>query len=319
LFLPYTALLSVCFFWGTTYLAIRMALESFPPLLLVGARFTLSGGIMLIVLRLAGFRMPSLRDSLSSAAFGILALGVGNGCLVYAELWIPSSLAALLVTTSPFWMVGMEALAPRGERLRLPTSIGLLIGLAGAAVLVGPDAWHLGFSGNVVQGFLLLQVGCVSWSFSSITQRRRIPHVNAVVNGALQQLAAGITFLIPALLLGQQPSEWSVRGVGAVVYLMVFGSVVGYTSYVYVLKKLPVAIVTIHTYVNPVVAAALGWLFYREPFGERETVAMLIIFLGVAVVKRFGGGDPEPGSPLRPATPFQEPSRPSPRQASEAA
>ena len=292
LFRPYLALASVCFFWGTTYLAIRMAIETFPPLLLVGVRFTLSGTIMLAAAKLAGLSLPSRKDAFASAVFGILALGVGGLCLSYAELMVPSSLAALLVTTSPFWMIGIEAMLPNGEKLHLPTLSGMIVGLAGAAILVGPNAWREGLSGNVVGGFLLLQVGNISWGISSTTQRRHLPHVNVVVNGGLQQLAAGITFLIPALVIGQQPSEWSARGVGAVLYLVVFGSIVGYTSYVYALKKLPLAMVTLHNYINPVVAGVLGWLFYREPFGKREIVAMLVIFLGVAVVKRFRIGQP---------------------------
>ncbi len=297
----YVALASVCFFWGTTYLAIRMALESFPPLLLVGTRFTLSGAVLLLASRVAGLKLPNRRDTLYAALFGVLTLGVGNGCLTYAELWIPSSLAALLVTTSPFWMVGMESLTPGGEKLKLSTTAGLLIGLTGAALLVGPDAITTGFAGEVVKGFIVLQIGCIGWGIGSLAQRRRIGHVNVVVNGAIQQLAAGVGFLIPALAAGQEPAEWSVRGVGAVIYLMVFGSIVGYTSYVYALKRLPVAIVTLHTYVNPLVAAVLGYLFYREPFGRRESLAMAVIFTGVWIVKRFGGPAPKEESPLRTA------------------
>jgi drug/metabolite transporter (DMT)-like permease len=297
----YLALAAVCVFWGTTYLAIRMALETFPPPLLVGARFTLSGTILLIAARIAGLKLPSRRDILYSAGSGLIALGIGNSCLTYAELLIPSSLAALLVTTSPFWMVGMEALTPGGERLHLSTALGMLIGLSGTAMLVGPNALEVGFSGNIMKGFILLQTGCVGWGIGSLAQRRHVSHVNAVVNGGIQQLAAGMGFLIPALLAGKLPTEWTSRGVGAILYLVVFGSIVGYTSYVYALKKLPVAIVTLHTYVNPLVAAALGWFFYREPFGRRETLAMVIIFIGVAVVKQFGGKAERVESPLRTA------------------
>jgi len=309
--LPYLALAAVCFFWGTTYLAIRMALESFPPLLLVGARFFLSGLALLSAAGLAGASMPRLKDALYAAFFGLLTLGVGNGCLTYAELSIPSSLAALLVTTSPFWMVGIEAALPHGDRLRLPTTIGMLIGLAGTALLVGPSAWKEGAGGAIVRGFLLLQTGCLAWSAGSVLQRRRMAHLGAVVNGSLQQLAAGLGFLLPALVIHTEPVRWSARGVFALVYLMLFGSIVGYTCYVFALKKLPVAVVTIHVYVNPIVAAVLGWLVYREPFGPREMLAMAIIFLGVAVVKRYGAGQPRPVSGHGKATPFRAPSRPS--------
>lgn len=275
--------------WGTTYLGIRMSLESFPPLLLVGTRFTLSGAILLTGARIAGIGLPAGKDILYSALFGVLALGVGNGCLTYSEQWIPSSLAALLVTTSPFWMAGIEASLPHGERLRLPVAAGLMIGLGGTALLVGPSAWAEGLGGPILKGFLVLQMGCFFWGFASVMQRRVVGHVNVVVNGAVQQLAAGITFLVPAVLTHQFSVQWSLRGVLALGYLVLFGSIIGYSSYIYALKKLPVSVVTIHTYINPVVAVLLGWLFYREPFGHREAAAMLVIFVGVAVVKRFGG------------------------------
>ena len=299
LFLPYVALGAVCFFWGTTYVAIRIALESIPPLFLVGARFTLSGLILAVGARLAGVPFPKRKDLLLCGLFGVLALGLGNGCLTYAELWIPSSLAALLVTTSPFWMVGLEATIKGGERLRPAIALGLAIGFGGTALLVAPDVLNEGWGGDILQGFLLLQFGCLGWSVGSIAQRRRVAHINSVMNGAIQQFAAGIVFLCLALSAGQLPAEWTAQGITSSLYLVVFGSIVGYTSYVYVLKKLPVAIVTLHVYVNPAVAVVLGWLFYREPFGKQEFAAMLAIFAGVAVVKRFGSTPAKAESPLR--------------------
>lgn len=282
--LPYLALASVCFFWGTTYTGIRMALESFPPLLLVGTRFTISGSILLAVLLARGTRLPPRRDLAASALFGLVILGVGNSCLTFAETWIASSLAALFVTTSPFWLTGLEA-ALGGERLRGAALAGMVIGLAGTALLIGPG-WEQGLSGNVLKGFLVLQLGCFSWSFGSIMQRRRLPEMNAVLNGAIQQLSAGIGFLLLAFLLPEQPVEWSVRGAGAVLYLVVFGSIVGYTSYIYALKTLPVALVALHNYVNPAVAAVLGWLLFGERFGARDGAAMAVIFAGVFLVSR---------------------------------
>ena len=301
----------MCFFWGTTYLAIRIAVETFPPLLLVGVRFFVSGVILLTAARVAKLPMPSAWDWLNSAIFGLLMLGVGNTTLSYAETRIPSGIAAVFITTTPFWMVGLEAIVPGGERLRLPTVAGLLIGLAGAVLLIGPDALTTGFRGDRVWGFVILQFSCVSWSVGSIILRRRGAHVNAVVSGAIQQLAVGAVFLPLALGLGQRPTEWSARGVWSIVYLVIFGSIVGYTSYVYALHKLPVAILTIHTYVNPVVASALGWLVLAEAFGWREAAGMAIIFGGVAVVKAFNGHSAPPQPPVTPGVnPSQVLSRP---------
>jgi len=263
-----------------------MALESFPPLTLVSTRFILSGALLLGAARLAGMAMPGRRELLLTGLNGIIILGVGNGCLTFAELWIPSGLAALFITTSPFWMVGIEAAFRGGERLHLPAVAGMLIGFSGAALLVGPDVWVQGFQGNVWKGFLILQLGTASWCSGSIVQRRLPTKANAIVSGAIQQLAAGLAFLPPALVANEHPIAWSSRGVGALLYLVIFGSIVGYSAYIYALERLPVALVSIYTYVNPVVAVILGWIVYREPFGRREALAMGAIFLGVAVVKR---------------------------------
>lgn len=278
----------MCFFWGTTYLAIRMGLESFPPIALIALRFTVSGGLMLAVAWLSGAYLPRGRELWVSAFTGILNLGIGTGALVFAEQWIPSGLAALIITFSPFWLVGMEAMMPGGERLHRPAILGMLVGCAGAALLVSSGLSREGTGGALVQGFVVLQASSVAWAFGSIYQRRQPARAHPIVTGAVQQLAAGLAFVLPALLIPERPFTPTFRGVAALVYLIVFGSIVGYSSYIYALSRLRVAIVSIYSYVNPVVAVALGWLFYREPFGVREAAAMAVIFLGVAIVKRYG-------------------------------
>jgi drug/metabolite transporter (DMT)-like permease len=287
---PYLALISVCFFWGTTYLAIRMSLESFPPLLLVSARYILSGAIMLLYAASRRIYMPRGRELAVACFSGIFTLGVGNGALVFAETLIPSGMAGLIITISPFWMVGFEALLPGGERLHAPTLGGMAVGLAGAALLFARDGGPAGIDRNMLYGFLLLQLGNAGWSFGSIYQRRKAGKAHPVIAGAVQQLVAGLALAPFALLVPAHPIHWSTRGVSALLYLVFFGSIVGYSSYVYAMDRLPVAIVSIYPYVNAVVAVGLGWLFYREPFGAREAMAMLVIFAGVAIVKRYSRG-----------------------------
>jgi len=263
-----------------------MALEAFPPMTLVAVRFLISGGLMLLGARLLRIPLPRGRELRQTAWNGVIILGVGNSCLTIAELWIPSGLAALIITISPFWMLGLDAVLPPRVRLYGPTLFGMFVGLAGAALLVGPGALDGGFSSNIVKGFLLLQFGCFSWSFGSLVQRRQPTTVHPIVSGGVQQFAAGLAFLPIALLRGGEIHWNQTQGLWAILYLIVFGSIVGYSSYIYVLEHLPVAVLSIYNYVNPVVAVALGWLFYREPFGLREAAAMLIIFTGVAMVKR---------------------------------
>lgn len=285
-FKAYLALAAVCFFWGTTYLGIRMALEMLPPAALISMRYIISGTLLLIVSLFAKAHLPSGRELLLTALFGVIIIGIGNGCLAFAELWVPSGLAALFITTSPFWMIGLDAVIPGGERLHGPTLVGMLVGLTGTLLLVAPGAMQQGFSGPLMKGFLVLQVGCAGWSFGSILQRRHQTKTHPVVSGAVQQLATGLAFLAPALLTKTEPIHWTFRGAAAVAYLTLFGSIIGYSAYIYVLDKLPVSVVSIYNYVNPVVAVALGWLFYREHLGLREFAAMLIVFAGVALVKR---------------------------------
>ncbi len=285
-FKAYTALAAVCFFWGTTYLTIKMALEAFPPLLLVGTRFLLAGAITLAGARLLRTPLPRGRELWLSIFNGILILGVGNCALVYSELWIPSGLAALILTFSPFWMVGLDAFVFKGTRLTGMTAAGMLIGFAGAVLLIGPDTLDAHTGAHTLAGCLLFQAGRSSWTKGALLQRRQPTQAHPIVNGGVQQLAVGIVVLVIAALVPEHPVSWNARGVGALIYLVVFGSLVGYSAYLYALEHLPVPIVSLYTYVNPVVAVILGWIFYREAFTLGDAFAMAIIFAGVAIVKR---------------------------------
>ncbi len=242
---------------------------------------------MLAAILIRGGRLPRGAELRTACLSGLLVLGIGNGCLVFAELWVPSGLACLILTISPFWMVGIEALLPGGEPLHLPRIVGMLVGLAGAALLFAPDFHTHALNTGLLNGFLILQLGMAGWSFGSIYQRRQPPGAHPIVIGAVQQLAAGLAFLPLALIVREHPVHWSFRGVAAILYLVVFGSIVGYSAYIFALDRLPVAIVSIYPYVNSVVAVTLGWLFYRESFGLREAAAMVVIFAGVGLVKRY--------------------------------
>ena len=281
----------MCIFWGTTYLGIRIALESFSPATLVCLRNLLSGTITLSVALAIGARIPKGRDLWATAGYGLMVIGMGNGALALAELWIPTGLASLFVTTSPFWFVGIDALLPTGERLHGPTVRGLLLGFAGVVFLLAPAVQGMltqhSFTagGGILLGFLVIQISGATWAWGSILQRNRKAAAHPFVIGGVQQLATGLAYLLPAAFQTES-SHWTSRGIGAIVYLAIFGGIVGYGCYALAISRLPLAIVSIYTYVNPVVAVFLGWVFYREAFGWREATAMVIIFAGVAVVRR---------------------------------
>jgi drug/metabolite transporter (DMT)-like permease len=261
-----------------------VALEAFSPVALMGIRYTISGGVMLIVARAMGAHLPRGRELWQTALFGMFALGIGTGTLSWAELTIPSGLAALFCTTSPFWMVGIEALMPEGEPLHAPTIFGMLVGLGGVVFLVARTAFATATPG-MVSAFLLLQIGLGAWALGAILHRKQTSKAHPFVSGAVQQLATGLAFLTATLIFHPRMT-WTPRGIGAVMYLAMFGGIVGYSAFVYSMANLPVAIASLYNYVNPLVAVALGWLFFREPFGVRECIAMVMIFIGVAIVKQ---------------------------------
>lgn len=281
------SLAAVCFFWGTTYLGIRVALEGLTPIGLVASRFLLSGGLILAFGLFRRWPLPRGRALLWPIATGLLTLGVGNYCLTLAETYVPSGLAALIITVGPFWMVGLDVLVPGGERPRPQAFLGMLIGFAGALWLIAPDTAATGFDGNTLRGFFLLQLSCAAWSLGSVLQKRQPNAAHPFVTGAIQQLTVG---LLASLLWGVQGfsgDSLSPQVLGAVLYLALFGSIVAYSAFLYSLQHLPMTLVSIYTYVNPVVAVSLGWLYYREAFGWRELSAMAVIFSGVWLVKKL--------------------------------
>jgi len=257
------------------------------PAVLMSLRYSISGIILLAVAYFSKAQLPTGRELWYTALFGVIIIGGGTGTLVFAEEWVPSGLASVFITLSPFWMVGIDALIPPVERLHAPTIFAMLVGLAGTTLLVAPEIVREGFGGPLLRGFLLIEVGASGWCLGSILQRRHQTSVHPAVSGAVQQLATGLAFAVPALFAKPHPSAWSGRSIGAVAYLVVFGSIVGYTAYIIALERLPVSVVSIYNYVNPVIAVFLGWLFFRERIGLQEVSAMLIIFFGVALVKRY--------------------------------
>lgn len=285
------ALICVCIFWGTTYLGFRIALDFMGPATIVCIRNLLSGGLILAWAFWSKKQFPRGSELWRTSAYGVLTIGIGNGTLAVAELWTPTGLASLFITTSPFWYVGIDALLPGGEPLHRPTIVGLLVGFLGVLALVAPAAWELlrsgefSSGGGIVLGFLILQFSGACWSLGSLLQRNLRLTTHPFVIAGVQQMATGIAFIVPAIL-EPTSSVWNARGIGAVVYLATFGGIVGYGCYMTALSQLPLAIVSIYTYINPVVAVFLGWLVYREPFGIPEASAMLVIFLGVWMVRR---------------------------------
>ena len=286
----YTAWLLVCVIWGTTYLGIRIALETIPPSLVGGLRFTAAGIVLAVLLVWRGERLPSRATWGGLALLGFLMIGLGNGGVIWAEQSVPSGIAAMVVASVPFWTTAIEALIPGGERLSSRIALGLLIGFGGILLLVWPDLAAGGASGRrFAIGVLALQTACVGWSLGSAYSRRHARAENALGASALQMLFGGLFMLAVATFRGEWGMlELTARSAAAELYLTLVGSLAGYSAYVYALKYLPLATVSLYAYVNPVIAVVLGTLLVNEPFGWRVVVASAIVFLGVAVVRGSG-------------------------------
>ena len=284
--LAYTAWAAVCLLWGTTYLGIRIALETVPPMLMGGLRWTAAGALILAVMKLRGDRIPGRSEWFALTVLGVLMIGVGNGGVVWAEQTLPSGLTAVLVAVIPFWMVGIERLTGRAEPLTMRRVLGLVIGFGGIVLLVWPEL-ELGEGRGFLLGVLATQLACVGWALGSSYGRRRRPAENVLAAAAFQMFFGGVVMLIAGWLHGEWPHlAFNARTGAALIYLLVFGSIVGFTAYAYALKHLPLATVSLYAYVNPVIAMVLGTVILAEPMSPRLAVAGGIVLTGMAMVRR---------------------------------
>jgi len=289
--IAYVAWASICIIWGTTYLGIKVGLETIPPFAMGAIRYLAAGGLLLAVLRARGERVPSPRTWPGFLLLGLLMLGFGNGGVAWAEQHVPSGLAAVLVSTTPFWMVGIEAVLANGEVPSVRALGGLAVGFLGVVLLVGPDIFAGGLeSGRVVLGVVSLQLACVGWAAGSSWGKRHAGEVGPLASASMQMLGGGLVLAVAATWSGEWHTlHFSPRSAGALVYLTLLGAVAGYGAYIYALKHLPVSFVSLYSYINPVIAVALGTLLLGEPFHLRMAFAIALILAGMAVVSATPG------------------------------
>jgi drug/metabolite transporter (DMT)-like permease len=285
--LAYAAFAVVCVVWGTTYLAIRVAVTTMPPFLLTAARYGSGGIILLIVSLLRGDAIPRDRRILGEILFcGVLMMAIGNLSVVWAEQWVPSGFAALFVGTAPFWATLMELTRRSGERLNRRHAIGMLIGFVGVAMLVTPRGAGKAFDAHFVIGALVIQAGCIAWQYGTIRGKYSLGGIPPLMSSALQMLFGGAVLFVVGVLLGELPRfHVTPRTFGAVAYLSIFGSVIAYSAYVYASRHLRTTNMSLYAYVNPVVAVILGWAILHEQLTWVSIAAMVIILAGVALVQ----------------------------------
>jgi len=281
------AFLAVYIIWGSTYIGIRIAIESIPPLAMAAIRHSLVGLILYPTLRWkTGFR-PTASNWRTAAITGILLLCVSNGGLSWAEQRVPSGIAALLVATVSLWLVIVDWLRPSGKRPVPLVFVGLVLGFAGLALLVGPA--HLGGARRVDPlGTAVLMVCAFVWACASLYSKHRPVPGSPLLVVAMQSLAGAAALWLATIFSGEfhqlHFAAITARSWLAVLYLIVFGSGIGFTAYLYILKKSTAAKVATYGFVNPVVALFLGWLLAAEPINARTILAAAIIVTAVVLV-----------------------------------
>jgi len=271
------SLLALYFIWGSTFIGMKIAMESFPPFIMAGLRFSLAGVLLYVVLRLRGVPQPTSRQWRDAGAVGLLLLGVGNVGVAYAEQWIATGSAAMVIATVPLWTVLFAWLW--GNRPRMLELCGIALGMLGVLVL------HQGAqlqASPVAAAALLL--AALAWAFGSVWSRR-LDLPSGAMSSAAQMIVAGGVLVVCSLLAGERwPAMPTARASLAVAYLVVFGSFIAYSAYLYLLRTVRPALATSYAFVNPLVAMLLGAALANESVGRVELVAMSVILAGVLLV-----------------------------------
>ncbi len=280
------AFTSVYIIWGSTYYSIKIAIATLPPFLMAATRYLIAGAILYLGARIAGARLPSFRHWKDSAVLGFLLLLMGNGGVVWASDKLPSGIIALLITVEPIWIVLLVALKNKGKLPDVKTILGILLGLAGTIILIFPD---LGGQSQLNPGGLLaVFVSTICWAIGSLYAVNAYSGVSIILATAMQMLCGGALMLLVAITRGEfidiHPERFSVESLYAYLYLIVFGSIIGYSSYAYLLKVSSPSKVSTYAYVNPFVAVLIGSMIGDEPFTSQIGFAAILMIAGVFLV-----------------------------------
>jgi drug/metabolite transporter (DMT)-like permease len=284
--MAYLAFITVCVIWGTTYLGIAVALETVPVLLVAGLRWMFAGVVMSAMMLASGRGLPKPRLWGPLALLGFLMNIVGNGFVVFAQQYVASGLTAVLIATTPFWSALVERLLPNGERFTTRSLIGLSLGFSGIVVLVWPEMTTGGAGGRMfVFGVIAIQLACVGWVVGTSYAKRHELGDNPFASTALQMVFSGIMLLTAATAHGDWAQlSFTPRTLAAMLYLSIAGSLIAYSAYIYAIQHLPLQLVSLYAYINPMIAVALGTLLLNEPLSARTLVAAALVFAGTWIV-----------------------------------
>ncbi len=282
------ALVALYIVWGSTYLAIRFSVETIPPFLHAALRFLISGAILFIWRRAAGDPAPTLSNWKSTAIVGTALLLGGNGLVGWAEQSVPSGIAALMISTSPFWLVLFEALRAGGAKPTWQAILGLIAGFGGVFILIGPAEFTGTKAGYDTFGIILLLFAPFFWSLGSIYARGADMPKSTLLSTGMEMLAGAVALFIVSAAKGELNGFnfglVSTRSWLGLAYLVTFGSLIGFVSYGWLLHNAPVSLMSTYAYVNPVVAVLLGNLLAAEPLNGRIVVAAAVIIGSVILI-----------------------------------
>jgi drug/metabolite transporter (DMT)-like permease len=282
------ALGAIYLIWGSTYLGIRYAIDTMPPILMAGVRFAAAGALLFVWARARGATWPSLKHWRGGLIVGGLLLLAGNGGVVLGERLIPTGTVALLVGSVPLWIALLGWLRPGGTRPSLPVAIGLLFGFAGVALLITPSS---GTGAVNPLGMAIVLGAAICWAIGSLYARGNVMHADPIMATATEMLSGGALLLVAGTVTGEWSalhlSAISTRSWIAMAYLIVFGSIVGFTCYTWLLRNTPASVAATYAYVNPLVAVFLGWALIGEPVTTRTLAAALVIITGVVIITTF--------------------------------
>lgn len=286
-YIAYFALAAVCLIWGTTYLALRIAVVGFPPFLFTALRQTTAGIILLTVMFTLGkAAWPTKEHIFRQAIGGFFMLSLGNGLVAWAEMHIPSGVAAIICSLMPVMVIIINLFISADERPTMPIIAGVALGLIGIIMIFGEHIAEFSKTEYLI-GIVLTFGAVISWAGGSIWIKKKNTDSNPFVNAGLQMFFGGF-WCFPLSLLFDDLSTvtWSAEVAWSMAYLIIFGSIVAYASYSYALRKLPMTIVSLYAYVNPLVAVLLGWLVLDEMLNLKIIVAFLLTVAGIYIVNR---------------------------------
>ncbi len=285
-FNAWLAYAAVAIFWGTTFFAIRVGVETFPPFLMAGFRHSIGGILICLYFYLKGYKLPPKKDLKVFAINGLLMLAFGNGLVTWAEQYVNSGLAALICSLTPIWIIAVNSVSGQKEKLNYIIGLGILLCLFGQFLLFKDNIKDFA-DPNYAIGIVSILIANIAWAVGTVYSKNHRSDTNPLFGAGLQMICGGIILD----LIGTARGEWSnlhpsSEAIWALVYLIIFGSIIAYGAYMYVLKQLPATIISTYAYINTVVAVFLGWLWLDEPLNALVWTAVVLTIAGVYLVNK---------------------------------